>query len=92
MKFIKEQFQIKEDSRKGKKLNIAEEQQSNNDYAQYCKKKSILELKLFKKKYERINDHITGNRKAESKLSPFSGAHRPSVFNENLIDPKMDIP
>lgn len=51
------------------------------------KRKNILEAKLFIKKYERVAKHISGMPKLN--LTPH---YQPSVFCENLLDPKMDIP
>jgi hypothetical protein len=47
-----------------------------------------METKVFKKKYERIDKHISGVPK------PVVGAHqyKPSIYNEEIVDPKLNIP
>ena len=66
--------------------------QSPIEYHEYLKRKNILETKLFKKKYEKVARHISGIPKTEKHLNPFIRSHKPSVFNEQLADPKMGIP
>ena len=51
----------------------------------------MLELQLFKKKYQRVSAAITGSSGAIGRLNPFNQPHRPSVFNESISDPKMEI-
>jgi hypothetical protein len=53
------------------------------------KRKNILQSKIFKKRYERVSKHISGNRGIGA--NPFKGNPK-SVFSEYINDPKMDIP
>lgn len=50
-----------------------------------------MEAKIFKKKYERIAKHMSGMPKDVS-FNPFESSYKPSVFNEDIVDPKMNIP
>lgn len=47
-----------------------------------------METKVFKKKYERIDKHISGIPK------PILGVnhYKPSIYNEDVVDPKLNIP
>lgn len=50
-----------------------------------------MEAKIFKKKYERIAKHMSGMPK-DPHMNPFESLYKPSVFNEDIVDPKMNIP
>ena len=51
----------------------------------------MLELSLFRKKYERQLNYLSAVSTGDSKLNPFTALYKPSVFSENLDDPKMKI-
>lgn len=61
------------------------------EIAVLLKKKNMLELSLFRKKYERQLNYLSAVSTGDSKLNPFTAMYKPSVFNENLDDPKMKI-
>lgn len=55
---------------------------------EYAKRKNIIEFKLMKLKFSRVAKFISGNPKGEGELHPY----KPSVYSENVQDPKMGIP
>jgi len=59
---------------------------------EYAKRKNIIEFKLTKLKFSRVAKYISGNPKGEGSLNPFTAPYKPSVYSENVQDPKMDIP
>ena len=56
------------------------------------KRKNLLEAKLFKKKYENIAKYLNGNSNLEISMNPFRKPYKPSIFNENIFDNKMEVP
>mmetsp|Transcript_32530 Transcript_32530/g.49757 ORF Transcript_32530/g.49757 Transcript_32530/m.49757 type:complete len:102 (+) Transcript_32530:75-380(+) len=70
----------------------ASKKQSTSEYSHYLRRKNNLETRLFKKKYERISKHISGTGRHEKQANPFTRSYKPSVFNEQIMDPKMNIP
>jgi hypothetical protein len=66
----------------------SQSKQSFNEYCLYLRRKNIMETKVFKKKYEAVNQHISGI----PKLGRQDDEYKPSVFSEQLSDPKMNIP
>lgn len=61
----------------------------NTAFNSMLKRKNILQSKIFKKRYERVNKHISGN--VGKSANPFK-CNPKSVFSEYINDPKMDIP
>jgi hypothetical protein len=56
------------------------------------KRKYLLEAKLFKKKYEKVQKHLNGNPNIDLILNPFRRPYQPSIFNDKMHDNKMEIP
>ena len=65
--------------------------QTQQEYNEFLRKKNNMEAKIFKKKYERISKHMSGMPK-DLLSNPFDTSYKPSVFNEDIVDPKMNIP
>lgn len=66
----------------------AKPKQTFNEYCVYLRRKNIMETKLFKKRYEAVHRHISGMPKPTQETD----AYQPSIFSEQLSDPKMNIP
>ena len=56
------------------------------------KRKNIIKLKLTKLKFSRVAKFISGNTNTDGSLNPFMAPYKPSVYSENVQDPKMGIP
>lgn len=52
------------------------------EYNSMLKRKNLLEAKLFKRKYEKMQKHLNGMPSMDRTLNPFSRPYVPSVFNE----------
>jgi hypothetical protein len=63
-----------------------------SEYNTMLKRKNLLEAKLFKKRYEKVQKHLNGVPNMDSSLNPFKRQYKPSIFNETMNDTKMDVP
>jgi hypothetical protein len=50
------------------------------------KRKNLLEAKLFKRRYEKMQKHLNGMPSMERSLNPFNKIHPKSVFNESSFN------
>ena len=48
-----------------------------------------MESKVFKKRYERVDKYISGIPKP---IGGINKEYRPSIYNDEVVDPKVDIP
>lgn len=62
-----------------------------SEYNAMLKRKNLLEAKLFKKRYEKVQKHLNGNHNLENSMNPFKRPYQASIFNEKVTD-KMEIP
>lgn len=49
------------------------------------KRKNLLEAKLFKRRYEKMEKHLNGMPSMEKTMNPFNKVHTKSVFNESAL-------
>ncbi|CDW72235.1 UNKNOWN [Stylonychia lemnae] len=63
-----------------------------SEYNSMLKRKNLLEAKLFKKRYEKVQKHLNGVPNMDSSLNPFKKQYQPSIFNTKMMDNKMDVP
>jgi hypothetical protein len=63
-----------------------------SEYNAMLKRKNLLEAKLFKRRYEKMQKHLNGMPSLEKSMNPFNRPYNPSVFSENALDDKMLIP
>lgn len=63
-----------------------------SEFNAMLKRKNLLEAKLFKKRYEKVQKHLNGVPNLDNTLNPFKRPYQPSIYNEIPKDSKMDIP
>ena len=63
-----------------------------SEYNSMLKRKNLLEAKLFKKRYEKVQKHLNGIPNLDNSLNPFKKGYKASIFNEGASDTKMEIP
>ena len=84
LKFQEENF-----SGGGKKKQLGARKQSYSEFNHFLKRKNIMEAKVFKKRYERVDKYISGIPKP---IGGINKEYRPSIYNDEVVDPKVDIP
>lgn len=55
------------------------------EYNAMLKRKNLLEAKLFKRRYQKMEKHLNGMPNLDRTLNPFSRPYNPSVFNEGSL-------
>ena len=90
---LTDQFQdiVKKQKKETKLSPKLQQARMKKDLDVLLKRKHMLEIGLFSKKYERVLKHISGVSAGDAKMNPFTQPHKPSVYSENLEDPKMKI-
>tara|TARA_B110000285_G_scaffold216351_1_gene263586 strand:- start:276 stop:749 length:474 start_codon:yes stop_codon:yes gene_type:complete len=85
-----EEKDIKNQKSSKKKYQAAstKPKQTFNEYCVYLRRKNIMETQVFKKKFEAVHRHISGMPKPAQE----NDSYQPSIFSEQLSDPKMNIP
>jgi hypothetical protein len=56
------------------------------------KRKNLLEAKMFRRRYDKMQKHLTGIPGLEATCNPFKRPHKPSVFSESISDATGSIP
>jgi hypothetical protein len=56
------------------------------------KRKNLLEAKLFKRRYDKMQKHLTGMPGLDASVNPFKRPYKPSVFSESINDSTQSIP
>lgn len=55
-----------------------------SEFNSMLKRKNLLEAKLFKKRYEKVEKHLNGIPNMDSSLNPFKKSYQPSIFNDKM--------
>lgn len=62
------------------------------EYNAMLKRKNLLEAKLFKRRYEKVQKHLNGLANADKTMNPFNKPPTASVFSENALNSNEQIP
>ncbi|TNV84874.1 hypothetical protein FGO68_gene1032 [Halteria grandinella] len=62
------------------------------EYNAMLKRKNLLEAKLFKRRYEKVQKHLNGLSSSDKAMNPFNRPPLSSVFNEAALNSNDQIP
>jgi hypothetical protein len=74
------------------KLELEKMRGVTSEFNTMLKRKNLLEAKLFKRRYDKMQKHLTGMPGLDASVNPFKIPYKPSVFSESINDSTQSIP